>query len=192
MSISVDRLLKLPAVFHYRDLVEDSLLGDDVMRQESAKKFLTRAQSRGYVLSAGPRTGYYYNLLLEPHPTVMHTSQVVNAIYPEAVVIGPSVLHANGLIDHPSEALDIAISERRRSMCQINGVQLHPKAPEWFFIQQRKSNILAGSSSPFKPVCSLTVEAVIDEARKQARESELHTHEHIPLKRSFSSPSPKG
>src|SRR5690606_3613791 len=161
MSITLDRLLKLPAVFSLYDLTKETFI-QSPMRLDSAKKLLMRMQDRGYVKSAGPRTTYYYNLVKDPMGPSNRVLEVAELLYPEAMVIGLNVLHAYGWITQIPRTFDIAVDGSRRSLATIDGVELRRRSPAWFHKQQLDDAVLRYGESPFS-LDSLTPRAALDD-----------------------------
>lgn len=169
MSIALNRLTKLPAVFSLHDLTKETFI-DEPMKLDSAKKFVYRLLQCNFIQPAGPRTSYYYNLIKDPEGPSNRPLEVASLLYPEAIVIGLNVLHAYGWITQIPRTTDVAVSNDRRSYAQIYGIELRPREVKWFAQQQDNEAILRErlDESPF-PIDSLTPRAALDDIR-QARD----------------------
>lgn len=163
MSIALDRLLKLPEVFSLHDLSKDTF-NMASLRPETAKKFVLRMCDRGYIQPAGPRTGYYYNLVKDSMGYANRKLEVAELMYPEAIVIGHNVLHNYGWITQIPRTFDVAIDGSRRSVAQIDGVSLRRRNADWFACRQEDDSILRYGESPFY-IDSLTPRAALEDIR---------------------------
>lgn len=134
------------------------------MTMDAAKKFVQRMQKRAYIAAAGPRTAYYYNLVKDSHAQLDRRLEVVQALYPEAIVIGLNVLHHYGWITQRPYTFDVAVDGARRSLCKIDGVELRPRSRDWFAEQHFNNAILTGDESPFG-IDSITPRAALDDIR---------------------------
>lgn len=164
MSLSVDRLLKLPPVFSLHDLTRHTYLGRG-MSLDAAKKFLTRMQEKSYIAAAGARTAHYYNLLKDPYGARNRPLEVAELLYPEAIVIGINVLHAYGWVNQIPRTIDVAVNASRRTLCKIDGIELRPRPRAWFAEQQSNDAVLRHGESPFM-IDSLTPRAALDDIYK--------------------------
>ncbi len=122
----LDRLKNLPEVFNVNTL--SRLMG---MPKPTVLATLTRWKAKAWVEQAGPRSGIYFNLLVNPLAADEHRIGALLMAYPSAMLMGESVLHAAGWITQIPQQLHIAV-EKRRSYVQLTGIALHPKPLSWF------------------------------------------------------------
>ena len=132
------------------------------MGEAAAKKFVLRMTAQGAVKLAGPRTGCYFNLVADRDGPQNRVFEVVQILYPDAVVVGASVLHAYGWITQIPRKLIVAVGDRRRSLASIDGVEILQRPRDWFHRQQSQQAILRLGESPF-PLDSLTPRAALDD-----------------------------
>lgn len=163
MSTALRRLSSLDEVFHVRDLMKNrgKTPGLDA---SGARRFLAQMVEARFVQPAGPRLGFYYNLLRNARAPHMRALYIVGQIYAEAIAIGPNVLHHYGWIQECSECFHVAVSRERERFPKIQGVEIHPRSREWFKSQHRNDAILSELESPFEINC-LTPRAALDDMR---------------------------
>jgi hypothetical protein len=123
---AIERLKNLPDVFTVNTL--SRLMG---CPKPTVLAYLSRWKTRGWVEQAGPRSGVYFNLAKNPLAASQHRVDALLMLYPSAMLMGESVLHAAGWITQIPQALHVAI-EKRPSYVQMQGVALHPKPLAWF------------------------------------------------------------
>ncbi len=123
---AIERLKHLPDVFTVNTL---SRLMD--CPKPTVLAYLSRWKAKGWVEQAGPRSGVYFNLSKNPLAASQHRTSALLMVYPSAMLMGESVLHAAGWITQIPQALHVAV-EKRPSYVQMQGVALHPKPLDWF------------------------------------------------------------
>ena len=154
---SLDYLRKLPAVFSNKDALR-------LFDKNGAwvKLAVHRWKEQGLIRPGGPRLGIYYNLLSDPDWR-SHLPLLVRRVFPSAVVIGASVLHAHGWITQIPKYLHVAVPDRP-TRPQIEGVLSFPRPIEWY----RKM-------SPWDPLsveglCSLSPQKAVEDCRTHGTE----------------------
>jgi hypothetical protein len=120
------RLRALPECFHVNALSRTL----DVVKP-TALLYLHRWKARGWVAQAGPRSGIYFNLTLNPAAASEHRMRALLMQYPSATLVGESVLHAAAWTTQVPQDIHIAV-EARRSYAQHYGIQIHPRPLAWF------------------------------------------------------------
>lgn len=123
---ALSRLRALPDVFSAADVARVTGLND-----QSVRVSLARWGGRGLVQRAGLRSGIYYNLLRHETPNGEMRRQALLSVYPSAVLIGVSVLHAAGWITQIPQSLHVAVRSRR-SYIQLAGFEIRGRSPSWF------------------------------------------------------------
>lgn len=123
---AIERLKHLPEVFTINTL---SRLMD--CPKPTVLAYLSRWRSKGWVEPAGPRSGVYFNLFKNPLAASEYRVDALRMLYPSAMLMGESVLHAAGWITQIPQVLHVAV-EKRPSYMQLQGVELHPKPLSWF------------------------------------------------------------
>jgi len=103
---SIDYIRSLPAVFS----ISEAAL---VLKKSLAWTRLSIHRWAGYglIYPAGPRAGLFFNLVVDPD-WKSHLSEAIRRIFPSAVVIGASVLHAEGWTTQIPQKIHIAILSR--------------------------------------------------------------------------------
>ena len=160
MSIAIDRLLKLPAIFSIHDLTKETFT--DPLKIDTAKKFVLRMVDQKYIQAAGPRTSYYYNLIVDRNGPKNRQLEVAELVYPEGIMIGLNVLHAYGWITQIPRTFDVAVRSDRRTLTQIYGIEPRKRPLSWFALQQDNDAVLRENESPFF-IDSLTPRAALDD-----------------------------
>ena len=137
-----ERLSKLPEVFSINTLVRYTGLS-----RAAAKVTLNRWSAHKLVQSAGPKTGIYFNRVLDPKGQRASAVKGLQMKYPSATLCGASVLHAAGWTTQIPTTLHAAI-EARASYVSFEGVTLHPKPLAWFvFMHKHSAWVNAGDTS---------------------------------------------
>ena len=126
-----DRLAQLPAVFTINTMVRAT--GID---RASARVVLTRWAGKNMVESAGPRTGIYFNRVVDRSGASAHAVRALTMKYPSATLCGASVLHSAGWTTQIPSTLHVAV-EARNSYSRFDGVTLHPRRRSWFQRMQK-------------------------------------------------------
>lgn len=123
---SQQRLMELPAWFSVRQ-------ASIYLRMDPKKLsvYLARWRSQGMVSPLGGRTGIYFNKVREPETSAKTRAAAISHIYPEAVVMGDTVLHAHGWTTQIPNRLDIAVLNKNTSV-KMDGVELHQRPKRWF------------------------------------------------------------
>lgn len=124
-----DRLARLPGVF---SLATASRMLD--MPRQQTLAYLARWRARKWVEPAGPRAGIYFNRIANTQAADVHRTDALLMLYPSAVLIGESVLHAAGWTTQIPSTLQVAVEKTsaRRSYKQLDGFTLHPRPLSWF------------------------------------------------------------
>lgn len=124
---ALQRLRALPDVFSLKALA----LTMDIT-PEAAAVYVHRWQRAGHIESAGPRSGWYFNLLRNPEAAALHRHEVVREIYPTALLRGESVLHAAGWTTQVPQHLAIAVLDDSARSAAINGIEITPRSRRWY------------------------------------------------------------
>lgn len=119
------RLMCLPDVFTLNDL---TLAG---LTSGSARVAVNTWQNEGYIVPAGPRVGFYYNLVSNREGIQHGLGKVLRAKFGAVVIIGPSVLNVAGWITQVPQHLTVAVPWSR-SYPEIDGARLYGRPPAWF------------------------------------------------------------
>ena len=122
---STARLMKMPEVFSLQYLRTEGF------SEEYAKIIINTWKKKGFVKSAGPRLGVYYNLIKDQKGPEEHLGKVLKIVFGSVVVIGPTILHQYGWITQIPQTLTVAIPESR-SYPMVDGVTLYGRHSEWF------------------------------------------------------------
>lgn len=126
MITARERLLALPDWFTHRSA---SMLLD--IPADAMQVYLFRWKRSGLVDSFGARTGVYFNRVRCPEgadhcriPALLH-------LFPEATLIGDSVLHAHGWITQIPSAVQVAILPKD-STVHPEGFAIEQRSKGWF------------------------------------------------------------
>lgn len=131
-SSAYDRLLRMPAIFSINTMVRSTGL-----TRASAKVLLTRWVAKKLAESAGPRSGVYFNRVVDRDGALAHAALALLMKYPSATLCGASVLHNAGWTTQIPSTLHVAV-EARASYAKLDGVTLYPCRRSWFqFMQQQ-------------------------------------------------------
>lgn len=152
-------LRKLPAVFSttdYRRLTEST--------ENAARVALTRLAQREMIKPTGPRAAQFYNLVADPRADQNHVLQAVRALYPSAVLVGATVLHAHGWTTQIPYVQDVAVF-KRRSHKTFGGVNLVMRPRAWYVALANGTDLLRAESSPFA-IDSVTPAFALADARR--------------------------
>lgn len=76
-------------------LSRDELMASTHTKASLMPLYVNRWIKAGFLRKAGPRSGVYYNLIADPQWEA-HIPEAVRKRFPDAVVGGPTVLHATG------------------------------------------------------------------------------------------------
>jgi hypothetical protein len=123
------------AVKRLRDLKPLFSLHDVRMRHDmspdTARNALSRWKADSMVQPAGPRLGWYYNLIVDPRGSAAHLGEAVTAVFGAAVLIGPSVLNDRGWTPQQPHSLTVAVPWSR-SYPRIEGALVYGRPAAWF------------------------------------------------------------
>ena len=123
---SVTRLRDLPVVFSLNRAVRQT-----GMSRPMLSVYLSRWERSGLVRKAGPKSGVYYNLLVDPKAPELHLTEAIRLLYPSAVLCGASVLHNAGWITQIPRDIHIVVL-KRQTYPKLFGVETHPRTKTWF------------------------------------------------------------
>jgi hypothetical protein len=101
------------------------------MTPGAARVALARWHCEGFVAPAGPRLGLWYNLLRDAGGPEVHLGTVLNRTFGSVVVIGPSILNAEGWTTQAPRMLTVAVPEARRYPI-VEGAAVYGRPREWF------------------------------------------------------------
>ncbi len=99
--------------------------------RETMKVYLHRWKKMGVVEPFGRKTGVYFNRVLEPASRIETRVCALRWIYPEAVLVGDTILNAAGWTTQIPRQIHVAIIDQRTAH-RLNGVQLHLRSRPWF------------------------------------------------------------
>lgn len=125
---AIARLRALPQTFSIEQLCLLSRL-----TPELARKYASRWSQAGLIRPAGPRAGYYANLVAAPQlarengwlaAALLHT-------YPSATIVGASVLDPAGWVTQRPHQTHIAVLAPARR-AQIDAFDVTPRSRSWF------------------------------------------------------------
>jgi hypothetical protein len=125
---AAERLRALPLTFSIEQMC--TLQG---LSKAVGLKYLSRWAQAGSVRSAGPRAGFYANLVRAPELAESNDwlAAAMLHVYPSATVIGASVLNAAGWITQHPHAVQVAVlAPANRS--SVWGFEPSPRARRWF------------------------------------------------------------
>jgi hypothetical protein len=123
---SIDRLRLLPEVFTLKTAA--SMFS---WEEKMASRYISRWKRRGLVSSLGERTGVHFNLLKNPSAPSNHFLHAVGHIFPGAVLVGATALHASGATTQIPTSFDVAIPYRP-SYPVIPGIDISTRPRAWF------------------------------------------------------------
>lgn len=163
MTNAVKRLSELEVIFTLNDLRYPSdESGIYPLSYGSAKTFVQRMIANEWVAASGPSTGFYYNLIKERDAKRNRVLEVAARLYPEAIVIGPMVLHAYGWITQIPKVYDLAVSDERRTLASIDGVNLLRRSRQWYADHQEENAFLVEGESPYALQSLTPLAALVD------------------------------
>jgi len=154
---SLDYLRKLPTVFSNKDAMR--LFGKN---DAWVKLAAHRWKEQGLIRPGGPRLGIYYNLLADPDWR-SHLPEIVRRVFPSAVVIGASVLHAHGWITQIPQYLYVVVPDRP-TRPKIGEVLSFPRSVEWYREMSPWDNLSV------EGLCSLSPQKALDDCRAHRTE----------------------
>lgn len=100
------------------------------LKGTAARVALARAQRRGHIAKAGPRSRLYFNCLNGPVTTTRRLEALAQ-LYPEAVLMGGSLLHGAGWSTEAPPVVTVAVSNASPRV-ELEGFMLHRRPPRWF------------------------------------------------------------
>jgi hypothetical protein len=122
----VRRLMRLPAVFSLNDLS----LGEG-LTPEAARVTISRWHCAGMAAPAGPRSGLWYNLVVDRRGADVNLGAVLRRQFGSPVMIGAAVLHDAGWVTQVPHAATVAVP-LARCYPQITGATLYGRPPVWY------------------------------------------------------------
>ncbi len=99
--------------------------------KETLQVYLHRWKKMGVVESFGLKTGVYFNRVLEPKSRIETRVRALKWLYPEAMLVGDTILNAAGWTTQIPRQLHVAIIDQRTAH-RLNGVRLHLRSRSWF------------------------------------------------------------
>ncbi len=121
-----ERLQALPNWFSLRSA--ELYTGLDL---KTLRTHIYRWQKKGLITPLGPKAGVYINRVREPDISANTRAEAIQHIYPEAVVMGATVLHAQGWITQIPNRLHLAILDKQTER-KLDGIELHWRSKRWF------------------------------------------------------------
>lgn len=118
---SRDRLDALPVVFSAAYLRRQLN-----WEANEATVYLNRWKERGWLALAGERSSIYYNLLKDKNALINGRPEASEMLYPSSMLVGPSVLHAEGWTTQIPQQLHVAVLTRP-SLKKLYGVEFYPR-----------------------------------------------------------------
>jgi predicted transcriptional regulator of viral defense system len=123
-----ERLRKLPQTF---SLEQMCLLSD--LDKPQALKYVSRWTQSGMLATAGPRVGFYANLVVAPQ--LAQQSQwrdlALLHVYPTAVIAGISALNAAGWTTQHPHQTHVAVLAPANRAC-VDGFDITPRPRRWY------------------------------------------------------------
>lgn len=126
MSGNIQRLMDMPACFSGNDFMRLSGLSP-----QSASVALSKLKAKGLIDTAGIRSGIYFNLVADRNARENCKIEALLRIYPSAVLIAESVLHAAGWITQIPSLIHVAVLERL-SYQSLDGFLIEGKSKDWY------------------------------------------------------------
>lgn len=126
---AVDRLRELGAVFDLRDVSQ--LFGWDEVQ---TRVFCARSNRRGLIRAAGPRSGIYYNLIVDPSGPQRRVGEALRRHSPSAIIIGGSALHAGEWTTQRPQFIEVAVPRNRttRTCPRFYGARTVFRDSSWY------------------------------------------------------------
>lgn len=136
---AIERLAKLPSVFRVADLAEAGV-GD----RNSANVYINRWMRYKLIATIAPYSGIYFKVLHDDRATERCRRSALLALYPEAVLVGHSVLHGNGWTTQPCRRIQLAVLPRKShkemnspgEFRQLGDFDLFAVEEEWFKLME--------------------------------------------------------
>lgn len=123
---SIEKLRSLPACF--TDKTFARLFN---MSMAATQVSLHRMKEAGLIDTAGVRSGVYFNLIADPNAKDTYAVDALLHVYPTAVLMGESVLHAAGWITQIPSAISVVVIQRP-SYQSLEGFSVRGRPIEWF------------------------------------------------------------
>lgn len=150
MTSARSRLLELPEAFHCNQLT---------LRygfpKETSGVFLSRWERAGLVKKAGPRSGWWFNLVRNQNAPAACRMNVLLAEHPRAVVGGATVLHDCGWTDQIPARTDVLIPGKRNPSTMY-GFNVRPAGERWLGLAQPR--FVRDGSIPRLPAADALIE----------------------------------
>lgn len=121
-----ERLLAFPEWF-----TQTTAAGLLQITPEATTVYLSRWKQAGLIESFGRRTGVYFNRVRCPESIEHLRIPALRYLYPDATLIGDSVLHAHGWITQIPSALHVAILPKPTTVSP-DGVRIETRSEAWF------------------------------------------------------------
>lgn len=160
MNISAHERLKEMPEWFYGNMVS-KFLG---IEESMARNYLSRWHKAGLLSTLGPRSRIYVNKTkLNNNDIEILELKAMKHLYPEGIVSGDKVLHANGVITQIPGKTELTVL-KARSFPSYDKFGLNPKSSAWFRKAFKEDLITDSDYSStgygFKEMCS---EAVLAE-----------------------------
>jgi hypothetical protein len=128
----IDRLMDLPVVFNLSHVARILKLNIEHSRDvNKIHVYLDRWKKKGLIQSAGPRSGIYYNLLMQRDAADECRGEALLMLYPSAVMCGNSVLHADGWTTQIPDKLEVAVL-KRPSYASLYHFDIQSRSRDWY------------------------------------------------------------
>ncbi|AJD54305.1 hypothetical protein SAMN02744133_10826 [Thalassospira xiamenensis M-5 = DSM 17429] len=132
---AISRLSDLPSVFSVEDLIAGG-----ISDRRSAHVYVNRWLKADLIGSIAPYSGIYFKVLHDDRATERCRRMALQAIHPEAVLIGHSLLHGNGWTTQPCRRFQLAVEAKKagKSLCKpgehkmLGDFELFAVDPDWF------------------------------------------------------------
>lgn len=111
-------------------LSRDELMASTHTKASLMPLYVNRWIKAGFLRKAGPRSGVYYNLIADPQWEA-HIPEAVRKRFPNAIVGGPTVLHATGCQTQIPAKMWFIV-EREACFPIFDGVQWMVRSSKWF------------------------------------------------------------
>lgn len=139
---AVGRLRSLRALFSLRDVTMRHGMSPD-----TARNAISRWKANRLVAPAGPKLGWYYNLIVDPDGRDAHLGDAITAVFGTAVVIGATVLNDRGWTPQRPMATMVAVPQAR-SYPKIDGALVYGRPAEWYLRVHAAINCEFGRAGP--------------------------------------------
>jgi hypothetical protein len=134
-------LKKLPPVFSNKDF---ALFTDIPIEQ--IQTYLYRWVKEGFIVPLGGKSGVYFK---DEEAKNQYFAQAIHKVFPEAVLIGASVMNQENLTTQIPHCFNIAI-RKRQFYPKIDETIIHLRKKSWYSLIRRKEYVKFGYQSlPF-------------------------------------------